>query len=450
MTDNAPSPRRPAQVGARGLLAWPGAVAGTYREAFAGLPRRVWWLSLVVFVHRSGTMVLPFLALYLTGRLGVSVEMSGVALGVWGLGSVAGTYVGGRLTDRFGSTAVQVVSLAVAAVSLAALGWLRTPGLFFAGLFVAAFFVDAFRPANGVAVAEASRPDQLSRAYALRRQAINLGMTFGPVVGGLLARVDYLWLFIGDGGTCLAAALLLAWLAGSARGRAVLGERPEVEGVVRAGADAEVAGLKDGGSAPVERAAAPAPDREPMRDRPFLVFLVLIGLVSAVLFQFLSAFPLALRDAYGMDELGIGLVFAVNTAIILISEMVLTHRLSGVAPLRVVGWGALAVGVGYALTGFGSTFLWAAVVMAVVTVGEMLAVPQGETFVAQRAVGGRIGHYMGIFNVAFAVALTGGPALGTWIYGRFGPDVLWAVCGVSGVLLWLGFEVLQRRLERSG
>ena len=445
MTDNPTPPRRPAHGGARGLFAWPGAVVGTYREAFAGLPRRVWWLSLVVFVHRSGTMVLPFLALYLTGRLGVSVEMSGVALGVWGLGSVAGTYAGGRLTDRFGSTAVQVVSLVVAAVSLAGLGWLRTPGLFFAGLFVAAFFVDAFRPANGVAVAEASRPDQLSRAYALRRQAINLGMTFGPVVGGLLARVDYLWLFVGDGGTCLAAALLLGWLAGTARGRAAMGERPGVEGVTPAGAGT-------GGAVPVDDEPAPvtAPDREPMRDPPFLVFLVLIGLVSAVLFQFLSAFPLALRDAYGMDELGIGLVFAVNTAIILVSEMVLTHRLAGVAPLRVVGWGALAVGVGYALTGFGSTFLWAAVVMAVVTVGEMLAMPQGETFVAQRAAGGRIGHYMGIFNVAFAVALTGGPALGTWIYGRFGPDVLWAVCGVSGVVLWLAFELLQRRLERSG
>lgn len=414
-------------------------MAGSYRDAFSGLPARVWWLSLAVFVHRSGTMVLPFLALYLTGRLGTSVEMAGVGLGVWGLGSVLGTYVGGRLTDRFGSTVVQMWSLVAAAVSLASLALLETTAGFFAGLFVAAFCVDGFRPANGVAVAEASRPDQLSRAYALRRQAINLGMTFGPVIGGLLARVDYRWLFLADGGTCLAAAAVLGWLL----------LRHGARSAREAGDEVALAGgsIEPGVAPPT---TAPPASRLPTRDRPFLVFLVLMGLVSAVLFQFLSAFPLALRDGYGLDELGIGLVFAVNTLIILATEMILTHRLARVAPLRVVAWGALAVGIGYSLTALGSTFLWAALVISVVTVGEMLAMPQGETFVAQRAAGGRMGHYMGIFNVAFAVALTGGPALGTWVYGRLGPDVLWAGCAVAGVVLALAFEVLHRRLEGPG
>ena len=63
-----------------------------------------------------------------------------------------------------------------------------------------------------MALAEAAPPLLRSRAFALRRAAVNLGMTLGPVAGGFLARVDYAWLFRIDGLTCLAAAILLVRL----------------------------------------------------------------------------------------------------------------------------------------------------------------------------------------------------------------------------------------------
>jgi predicted MFS family arabinose efflux permease len=73
---------------------------GVYRGAFIGLPRGVWWLCLVGFINRSGTMVLPFLALWLTGERGLSAGGAGALLSLYGLGAGAGTKGGGGRSGR--------------------------------------------------------------------------------------------------------------------------------------------------------------------------------------------------------------------------------------------------------------------------------------------------------------------------------------------------------------
>lgn len=394
-----------------------GAVVAAYRQAFSGLSRQVWLLAVATLVHRSGTMVIPFLTLYLTGPVGMSAERAGLAFGVFGLGSLLGTWLGGWLSDRLGSLPVQTASLVAAGAGFFVLGRLRGEVAIFLGLLAVAVLSDVFRPANAAAFAERTGAAERSRAFALRRLAINLGMTVGPAVGGFLAAVDYGWLFLADGATCVAAALLLLVFFGRA------------------------AAL----SPQLSEARGPAPAASPLRDRVFVLFLLGFGLLSAVFVQFLAAFPLALRDGYGMVEQQIGLVFAVNTVLIVLFEMVLTDRLSAAAPLRVVAWGGLAVGLGFGLVPFGDGLPFAVLVIAVVTLGEMLALPQAESWTATRAGQGAQGRYLALFGVAFAAALTAGPAAGTWIYGRLGPPVLWAACAVAGVVLWLGFSALARR-----
>src|SRR6476619_1090791 len=81
-----------------------------YKNAYSGLPRSMWWLALVMFINRSGTMVIPFLTVYLTSK-GYSLAQAGYVMAAFGCGSILGSYMGGRLTDRFGHYHVQVLSL---------------------------------------------------------------------------------------------------------------------------------------------------------------------------------------------------------------------------------------------------------------------------------------------------------------------------------------------------
>src|SRR5258705_13216290 len=78
-------------------------VVNAYRDAYSGLPRATWVLAAVCFVNRCGTMVLPFLMLYLTSQRGFSAAASGVVLSLYGVGAGGGAVSGGVLTDWLGA-----------------------------------------------------------------------------------------------------------------------------------------------------------------------------------------------------------------------------------------------------------------------------------------------------------------------------------------------------------
>jgi MFS family permease len=399
------------------------AIAASYRNAFSGLSRTVWLLSAATLINRSGTMVLPFLILWLIEERGFTTAGAGRVLALYGLGGMAASYVGGWLCDRFGSLRVMTWSLFLTGGGFLLLGRLENRAAILGAVLALSVFGEVFRPASFTALMEASGPMERTRSFALHRLAVNLGMTLGPAVGGFLALYDYDWLFVADGVTCFLAAVLLWYISRepAAAGRAV----------------------------PAEGAALPG--RSPWRDRPFLLMLLLLFVLSIVLFQMLSTYPLSLRDLYGFAEDRIGLVMAINTLLIVLFEMVLVHGVAGYDPLKVTGVGAFLFCLGFALLPLGSTFAFAAFTVAVWSVGEMLVLPVAAGVVAERAGQGSTGRYMGLYNLAFATGFVVAPVTGTWVYENLGPRALWFGCGAVGLLVWAGFHGLAvvKRSPRS-
>jgi predicted MFS family arabinose efflux permease len=383
-------------------------LVASYRNAFRGLPREVWILSGAALINRSGTMVLPFLALYLTQARGRSVPETGFLLALYAAGSLGGIALGGRLTDRLGPKPVLVASLALGGLSLVALGQARSDGALAVCVVVFGLLMDAHRPASMAAVAASAPAEATPRAFSLQRLAINVGMTIGPAVGGFLARVDYAWLFRVDGATCLAAAVYVA-LAYPAR---------ETEHDAHTGA-----------------AHAPSP----LRDRAFLAAILLLFLQLLVFLQLMGTLPLFLRERLGFDERAIGLLFAVNTVTILLVEMQVVHAVERRDALRVTGVASLLVGLGFGLLVWARSAPAVALTILVWTAGEMLGWPVISGWVAGRARAGNRGRYMAAFTLVFSLAALPAPIAGTAVYERFGPDALWAACLAIGVLDLAGF-----------
>src|SRR5438045_8342815 len=92
-----------------------------YRNAYSGLSRSIWWLALVMFVKRSGTMVIPFLTVYVVEK-GYTLTQAGLVMGTFGIGARLGGFVGGTLTDRYGFFYVQLVSLLFYGIMFVVLG----------------------------------------------------------------------------------------------------------------------------------------------------------------------------------------------------------------------------------------------------------------------------------------------------------------------------------------
>src|SRR5258708_39536330 len=74
---------------------------GTGRRT-GGLPRLFWVLWTGILINRLGTLVEPFLGVYLVAVRGFSVTAAGAVLAVYALGSMVSQILGGWLADRLG------------------------------------------------------------------------------------------------------------------------------------------------------------------------------------------------------------------------------------------------------------------------------------------------------------------------------------------------------------
>jgi|CXWL01.1.fsa_nt_gi predicted MFS family arabinose efflux permease len=390
---------------------------GHYRAAFSGLPRTVWLLAAGTLVNRAGTMVMPFLTLYLTESLHLSTATAGTLMALFGVGSLFGSALGGWLSDRVGPLAVLLGSLAGTGVGFLVLGSLRHVAALAVAIPCISLVADTYRPALLAGVAAWSPPAVRARSMSLVRLAINLGMSIGPAVGGLLAAWSYQFLFLADALTCWLAALVL-WRTLGGVGRSPEHRREP----------------SDGGAG------------SPLGDRPFLVFLVLVSLLGFAFFQLIGAFPLYLHQAFGFSATTIGGLLALNALLVALCEMVLVRALDGRAPLRLLAIGSLLVCCGFGMLPLGRGVAFAAASVVVWSIGEMLSLPYASLVTASRAPAGRAGSYMGAYSVAFSVALISAPAVGLRIYERFGPAALWSGIAGLGAVLCLGFRALDGHL----
>jgi predicted MFS family arabinose efflux permease len=424
-----------------------------YVQAYRGLPRRAWILFAVNLVNSSGSMVIFFLSLYLTRKLGLGTARAGQALSLYGAGSLAGAFLGGWLADRIGSITVQKTSLAVCGVLLIALGQADSLAAILPLLFGLALFAGMLYPANATSMSKICPPELQVKGFALNRLANNLGATIGPAIGGVLALHDYRLLFWADGLTSLAAAALFALLW-----RAPLrmrGARAETDTAASARAGGEPFLYDDvPGQDPADRPLDPAGSgnkssgRSPWRDGPFLLLMLIFLVWCAVFIQVLTTFPLYMRNVYGLAENRIGQLFAVNTILIVTLEMILMERIRKYPLVRMINVSFILLGAGLGLMPLGRGFAFGALTVAVWTFGEMLSMPLVSALIAGRADDANRGRYMGLFSFVFSLAFIIAPAGGTAIYGRFGGDAVWIVCAALCVFLAAAFSALRPALQK--
>lgn len=380
-----------------------------YTRAFAGLPRAIWMISLVTLINRAGMMVLPFLTLYFTSEGGLDKDQAAWLLFAFGAGSLTGSYLGGLASARFGSVRVLAFSLFSAGSAFWFFPLLHGFVVWLVACFVLASLADMSRPAMMTAVAENAPKHLQARAFALLRVAIHTGLALGPAAGGLLATIDYKWLFIADGSTCIAAALLVPLVLREAWHKL-----------------------------PQHRTTTSAePKQSPWRDGPFLTLMLVVLLLAMVIFQFLGTYPLYLHDYYQFSERQIGGIFAVNAVSLALFEMPVVHRFERFNPMLLLGVGSLVLCLGWGLLPLGSTILFAIISMGIFTLGEIFTLPFSNAIVAARA-GNATGEYMGVYGTVIALGVMIGPSTGLMIYKWWHPTGFWfSLIGIGVCLLIL-------------
>ncbi|PCI39908.1 MAG: hypothetical protein COB53_02315 [Elusimicrobia bacterium] len=391
-----------------------------YLAAYAGLSKPIWLLAATVFVNRAGTMVMPFMTLYLTSDRGLPVSTAGWALALYGLGALTGSYCSGRASDKIGPRRIMIASLVLTGAAFQIFARISEPSTILPAMFVLAFIMESYRPASSTALGQVAAPEVRARAFVLLRLAANLGMTVGPALGGFLAVRNYRWLFIADGVTCWIAAFFLWW-------------------VLREDLDNSAKRAK-------ERGAKLKGERRPFSDKPFLAFCGLKLFQAMVFFQLFSTWPLYFHNVYKYREDDIGAFFALNGICIVLFEMQLVRMIEKSDRLKWIGFGSLLICGGFGLMPWGNSQAWGIFTVLVWTLGEMIAMPLSMAVVADRASESHRGAYMATIAMTFSLAYILAPLIGTAVY-EYNPNALWHGISVLGIILFFGFRSLSPRLK---
>ena len=392
-----------------------------YIDNFRGFSREIWILAIITFINRAGTMVLPFLSKYLKEDLHFTYGEVGWIMVSFGLGSMLGSWLGGKLSDKIGFYKVMVFSLLSSGLLFFVIQFITSFLGLCIGMFSIMVLADMFRPAMFVSLGAYAKPENRTRALTLVRLAVNLGFAAGPALGGLIIMsIGYQGLFWVDGATCIISILIFAFLVKEKKKVTPLNLHPK---------ELETASV--------------------FKDKIFWVFLFVSFVTAMIFFQLFTALPLYHHVRFGLTEFQTGLLMTLNGLLIFSLEMpfVSYFERNKVHKLKIILWGALLMTISfYSLL----INVWAGILvisMILVSIGEMLVFPFSNSFAMSRAPSGHEGRYMAFYTMSFSLAHIVSSKMGMEVIAHFGYQTNWLVMGSFGLLATICCIWLQRLLE---
>ena len=392
-----------------------------YLNNFKGFSREIWILTIITFINRAGTMVLPFLSKYLKEDLNFTYGEVGWIMVAFGFGSMLGSWLGGKLSDKIGFYKVMVFSLFTSGIFFFVLQYITSFwGLCF-GMFTIMTLADMFRPAMFVSLGAYAKPENRTRSLTLVRLAVNLGFAAGPALGGLIIMgIGYQGLFWVDGSSCVIAILIFALLV----------------------KEKKKATQQDAHNSILEVASV-------FKDKIFWIFLFVSFVTAMIFFQLFTELPLYHSEQFGLSEFQTGLLMTLNGLLIFALEMPIVSYFERKqkGKLKIIFWGALMMG--FSFYGLLIDF-WAGMLivsMILISIGEIFAFPFSNAFAMSRAPLGHEGRYMALYTMSFSLANIVSSKAGLGIIADYGYQVNWFVMGSFGVIAAMCCLWIQKLLQ---
>lgn len=391
------------------------------KQIYREYPSAFWVYNLIVFIDRlGGFMLYPFFALYLTHKFDIGMSTVGILFAIFSVTGMAGSALGGALTDRMGRRTVIVASLILSSLSALGMGFAPTMSVFVIVVVVVGTLSSIGHPAHEAVVADLLPPEKRAEGYGIIRVVFNVAVIIAPPIAGLLIAHSYLTLFIVDAVISLISAAIVILALPETKPQAQAHVKPETMKQTFAGYG------------------------RVFRDVPFVAFIGVTVMMTLVYMNMNSTLGVYLRDQHSLPELNYGALLSINAIIVVALQFWVTRRLEKFKPMLMMAAGTLLYAIGFAMYGFVTGFALFVTAMAIITIGEMVVAPFQQSIVASYAPEQMRGRYMAVSGLSWSIAFTVGPYFAGLILDSTNPDLLWILCGFIGLLATIGFTVLNK------
>jgi predicted MFS family arabinose efflux permease len=388
------------------------------------LPRSVWTMEAGGLVNAFGNgITYPFVVIYLHNVRGFSLGTAGLVLAANGAVSLLASPLAGWLSDRIGGRLTLAGALVFMAAGIASFPLVREPWHAFLAMAVVGAGNGSFWPSQSTLLAGLAPVARRHAAYALQRVSRNLGIGLGGLTGGLIATTSdptsFTILFLIDAATFLGFIAVLPFVPD-----------PELP--------------------PVEEGARPGRYRDVLRDRLLLgIVAVNVVFVSAG-YAVIELLPVFAKNEAHVSERGIGVIFLVNTLVIVFAQLPIARALEGrrrmpalalMTVLWATAWMIVLVG-GATLEAIAAASVFALAGL-VFGLGECFHGPTQGALVADLAPPRLRGRYMALSTISWEIGFVIGPAIGGFVLDRE-PLALWPLAAAVCLLAGVGALALER------
>lgn len=391
------------------------------RKIYHEYPSAFWTYNLVVFIDRlGGFMLYPFFALYLTQRYDIGMSTVGILFAVFSISGMVGSALGGAIADRMGRRTVIIFSLVLSSLSALGMGLAPTLGIFVLVSVLVGTLANIGGPAHEAVVADLLPPDKRAEGYGIIRVVFNVAVIIAPPIAGILIANSYMTLFIVDAVISLICAGIVFFALPETKPQAHAHAKPETMKQTFAGYG------------------------RVFKDSAFLAFVGVTVMMTLVYMNMNSTLGVYLRDEQGVSGLQYAWLLSLNAVLVVFFQFWVTRRLEKYKPLLMMAAGSLLYAVGFAMYGFVPTYGLFIVAMIIITIGEMVVTPFQQSLVASFAPEQMRGRYMAVSGLSWSISFTVGPYFAGLLLDSANPNLLWAFCGIFGLLAAVGFAVLNK------
>jgi MFS family permease len=398
------------------------------------LPRSVYTLQAGGLLNAFGNgVVLPFAFIYLHNVRGMTLGTAGLIVATNAVVSIVAGPVFGSLVDRFGGRALLGVALLFLAAGYGAFAFVTVAWHGFVASAVTGIGNGGFWPAQSTLIAGLTPRERRTAAFAMQRVVMNLGIGLGALAGGLIATTEqpatFEALYLVDAATFLLYLAVLFALV------------PEPH------------------AAPATAQARPGRYGDVLRHRAFMGVIALNAMFIFAGFAGFEVLPAYAKNEAGVGESAIGVVFLINTIVIVLAQLPIAklsegrrrmRTLAALGAIWAVSW-LLVPLAGLWVTGVQAALVLA-VAMSVFAIGECLHGAVQAPLVTDLADHRLLGRYMALSALSWQVGFALGPAVGGFAL-ELSPTGLWvgaaAICAANGIAALALEPTLPARARRT-
>lgn len=379
------------------------------------LPTTFWLLVFATVFIRMGFFVESFLTIYLKAEAGFDESLAALMMVLYGLGGATTALLSGPFIDRFGPARPLLLSLVLTAGAAVVLAFGPPTWILWGIVLMMGAVGQVIMPATNAQITVLVPGAQQRRAFSLVYIALNSGLAFGPLIGGMLAEVSFKTMFATGASLIVVGAVVLK-LSIRSSASVMTGENV-----------APVRGIEG--------------LRTVLKDQAFIRFNMLNWLFMGLYLQVFVILPLfMLRD--GMSARDYGIVMAVNGLILVVVQLPTDRVVRRFNPARLLTVSAILLAAGLVMNSISSTiwmYLFAAVFW---TAAELVNIPLAASVTAALSSPGLRGSYLAVHGVAFPAGVAIASLFGSGaFYFMENPKLIWLIlAGASLVLMALRYR----------